>query len=138
MCKLFAKQYEVLTDSFITNMEIPNLERNLAIWNDYKFEFPYINEREGKKLEAFEIVSSQIIGLHLHFSIRSLREYEDILNHIKNFDFHDLAISLRKLIELSMMSFYIAHRLEKAIKSKDVKTILSIVFEQLMQPKIKL
>lgn len=127
-CKKFAKDYEVYTDSFITNMEIPNLERNLSVWNDYKFEFPYINFREGKKLGAFEIVSSQIIGLHLHFSIRSLREYEDILNHIKNFDFHDFAISLRKLIELSMMSFFVAHRLEKAIKSKEIKTILSIVF----------
>lgn len=127
-CKRFADDYEIYTNSFIANMEIPNLEQNLAVWNDYKFEFPYINHREGKKLGAFEIVSSQIIGLHLHFSIRSLREYEDILNHIKNFDFHDLAISLRKLIELSMMGFFIAHRLEKAIKSKDVKTILSIVF----------
>ena len=63
-CKKFADDYEVYTNSFIANMEIPNLESHLYRWNDYKFEFPYINHREGKKLGAFEIVSSQIIGLH--------------------------------------------------------------------------
>ena len=126
-CRKFSSDYKMFT-RLIVEGEIPGLESQLEMWKDYKFEFPYIGPREGNKLGAFEIVSSQIIGLHLNFTIRALREYEDLLNHINNFDFHDMAISLRRIIELDMMNFYITHRLEKAIIANDIKTILSIVF----------
>ena len=119
--------FEVFIETYIKKLEIENLEFEINDWDEYVYEFPYLTKNKNQTLDAFELVRTMIVGLHLHFSSRALKEYKTALIHFKNFDFHDLAKTLRALIELSMMMFYITHRIEKALMAKDVKSLLQII-----------
>lgn len=125
--KNHAKFYETFTSVHVKNFEIENLENAINSWEDYNFEYPYLNEFRNKDLSSYEIFRATLVGLHLHSSSRTLREYNNVLKHISNFDFHDLALSLRIIIELSMMTFYMVHRLEKSLYAKDTRSFLQIL-----------
>ena len=128
LSEIHSRMIEVFTKTYIEKIEIGNLEFEIDSWGgEHNYEFPYLIENKNKDLNAFKLVQSMIVGLHLNFSSRALKEYKSTLNHIRNFDFHELAISLRASIELSMMMFYVTNRIEKALKAKEVKNLLQII-----------